>query len=330
MNPRSIDWLRYLVTIGARHDADGWRWKIDPALRFGGFGPWRPEWSLMRLPGLGVPLLAHPRARARADGLGHPARGRRAVAPPGARLVLEGVGHFVHIEHPAPGRRPRPRLPWHARPGVTPSCATTGSSSRCTSCAAGRAPVLHARARRALARRARPDRRVAGSGGGTRLHRPRPFDHPGGEAATLPRSSWPMPTTRSPHVGQATVLGRAPAPTSPSWSRAPPRASAARCCSTVPGWRAGPRRARRSSPRRGRAPEGARPNRSRSPSSARRAPSRLRLRLRAPGHPSVRKLEIVFTVVAGNRPPWLAAVVAEPGVIECPLPEALALFASGH
>jgi pimeloyl-ACP methyl ester carboxylesterase len=59
MNPRlSTDWLRYLVTVGARRDEDGWRWKIDPTMRFGGFGPWRPEWSMMRLPGVGVPVLA--------------------------------------------------------------------------------------------------------------------------------------------------------------------------------------------------------------------------------------------------------------------------------
>ena len=32
MNPRlERDWLRYLVTVGGRHDADGWRWKIDAA-----------------------------------------------------------------------------------------------------------------------------------------------------------------------------------------------------------------------------------------------------------------------------------------------------------
>ena len=52
MNPRlSHEWLRYLVSVGARHDDDGWRWKIDPALRLGGFGPWRPEWAMARLPG---------------------------------------------------------------------------------------------------------------------------------------------------------------------------------------------------------------------------------------------------------------------------------------
>ena len=59
MNPRlSPEWLRYLVTVGGFERDDGWRWKIDPALRMGGFGPWRPEWSLRKLPGLQMPILA--------------------------------------------------------------------------------------------------------------------------------------------------------------------------------------------------------------------------------------------------------------------------------
>ena len=68
MNPRlTMEWLRYLVPIGAqRADGDGdgdgdgadlWRWKLDPILRFGGFGPWRPEWSMLRMPGLAMPVL---------------------------------------------------------------------------------------------------------------------------------------------------------------------------------------------------------------------------------------------------------------------------------
>ena len=44
MNPRlSFEWLCHLVTVGAFEREDGWRWKIDPSMRFGGFGPWRPE-----------------------------------------------------------------------------------------------------------------------------------------------------------------------------------------------------------------------------------------------------------------------------------------------
>lgn len=39
-------------------------------------------------------------------------------------------------------------------------------------------------------------------------------------------------------------------------------------------------------------------------------------------------LDAALAVVGVNRPPWLAAVIQEPGVIECPLAEALELFAS--
>ena len=37
-------------------------------------------------------------------------------------------------------------------------------------------------------------------------------------------------------------------------------------------------------------------------------------------------LDTAIAVVGVNRPPWLEAVVAEPGVIECSLDRALALF----
>jgi pimeloyl-ACP methyl ester carboxylesterase len=39
-------------------------------------------------------------------------------------------------------------------------------------------------------------------------------------------------------------------------------------------------------------------------------------------------LETAIAVCGVNRPPWLEAVAAEPGVIECALPEALQLFAA--
>ena len=102
MNPRlSHEWLCYLVTIGARHDADGWRWKIDPTLRFGGFGPWRPEWSMMRLPDIGVPVLAMLGTEMDPMGWGTHPDDVRSHLPEGGRLVIvEGVGHFLHIEQP--------------------------------------------------------------------------------------------------------------------------------------------------------------------------------------------------------------------------------------
>jgi pimeloyl-ACP methyl ester carboxylesterase len=102
MNPRlSTDWLRYLVSVGARRDPDGWRWKIDPVLRFGGFGPRRPEWSMLRLPGLGVPFLGVLGLEPEVMGWGTRPVDVIPHLPPGGRLeALEGVGHFVHIEQP--------------------------------------------------------------------------------------------------------------------------------------------------------------------------------------------------------------------------------------
>ena len=38
-------------------------------------------------------------------------------------------------------------------------------------------------------------------------------------------------------------------------------------------------------------------------------------------------LDTAIAVVGVNRPPWLEGVVAEPGVVECTLDEALRLFA---
>jgi pimeloyl-ACP methyl ester carboxylesterase len=102
MNPRlSLAWLRYLVSIGARRDADGWRWKIDPSLRLGGFGPWRPEWSMERLPGLPMPLLAILGLELEVMGWGTLPEDVHRYLPAGARFeVMDGIGHFLHIEQP--------------------------------------------------------------------------------------------------------------------------------------------------------------------------------------------------------------------------------------
>jgi pimeloyl-ACP methyl ester carboxylesterase len=102
MNPRlSIEWLEYLVTVGARHDADGWRWKLDPTMRFGGFGPWRPEWSALRMASLPIPFLGLLGTIDEPMGWGARARDILPWIPAGGRLeVLEDVGHFIHIEAP--------------------------------------------------------------------------------------------------------------------------------------------------------------------------------------------------------------------------------------
>jgi pimeloyl-ACP methyl ester carboxylesterase len=103
MNPRlSHEWLRYLVTVGGFESDDGWRWKIDPTMRFGGFGPWRPEWALMRLPGLAMPFLGVLVSEVEEMGWGTFPHHVEPYLPVGGRLdFLEGVGHFAHIEDPA-------------------------------------------------------------------------------------------------------------------------------------------------------------------------------------------------------------------------------------
>jgi pimeloyl-ACP methyl ester carboxylesterase len=102
MNPRlDAAWLRYLVTVGAIERPDGWRWKLDPSMRFGGFGPWRPEWTLLRLPGLPMPFLGVLGRELEEMGWGTLPHHVQPYLPPGGRCeVLDDVGHFVHIEQP--------------------------------------------------------------------------------------------------------------------------------------------------------------------------------------------------------------------------------------
>jgi pimeloyl-ACP methyl ester carboxylesterase len=102
MNPRlSLAWLRYLVTVGARRDPDGWRWKIDPALRMGGIGPWRQKWALERLASLPVPMLGILATVREELGWQITPASIEPWLPGDARIVaFPDTGHFVHIERP--------------------------------------------------------------------------------------------------------------------------------------------------------------------------------------------------------------------------------------
>jgi pimeloyl-ACP methyl ester carboxylesterase len=102
MNPRlSIEWLRHLVSVGAREDPDGWRWKIDASMRFGGFGPWRPEWTITKLPGLPMPFFGILGGTMEEMGWGTVPSQVFPYLPMGGRCeILDDVGHFVHIERP--------------------------------------------------------------------------------------------------------------------------------------------------------------------------------------------------------------------------------------
>ena len=102
MNPRlSHEWLCFLVTRGARKDADGWRWKIDPALRMGGFGPWRPDWALKQLPSLAMPFLGILATESETMGWDTRPQDIEPYLPERSRvLAVPECGHFIHIERP--------------------------------------------------------------------------------------------------------------------------------------------------------------------------------------------------------------------------------------
>ena len=74
-------------------------------MRMGGFGPWRPEWAMARLPGLGMPLLAvlglEPEAWV---GAPSPTTSSPTCPPARGSWRSEDTGHFVHIEQPRAGR----------------------------------------------------------------------------------------------------------------------------------------------------------------------------------------------------------------------------------
>jgi pimeloyl-ACP methyl ester carboxylesterase len=146
MNPRlSPAWLRHLVSVGGRQDEDGWRWKIDPTMVMGGFGPWRPEGTIMRLPGLPMPFLAVLGGQIEEMGWGTEPEKVRPFLPPGGRLeILPDVGHFVHVERPAvvadlvldhigtDPSRPRPRRRVRRKPAaaLAPAAAPATTEDR--------------------------------------------------------------------------------------------------------------------------------------------------------------------------------------------------------
>jgi pimeloyl-ACP methyl ester carboxylesterase len=102
MNPRlSHEWLCYLVTQGAQRDESGWRWKIDPMLRPGGFGPFRSRWMADRLPGFPIPMLALFGTVQERMGWDVTPDDLAPYFPPSTQMeIMHDTGHFIHIERP--------------------------------------------------------------------------------------------------------------------------------------------------------------------------------------------------------------------------------------
>lgn len=102
MNPRlTHEWLCYLVTQGAQPSDDGWRWKLDPAIRPGGFGSMRSRWMTDRLPGFPIPLIALFSTIDEPMGWDCKLEDIQPYLPPTAQAIaMADTGHFVHIERP--------------------------------------------------------------------------------------------------------------------------------------------------------------------------------------------------------------------------------------
>jgi pimeloyl-ACP methyl ester carboxylesterase len=103
-NPMLEDpWLSYFVFHGAREDADGWRWKSDPHIAGGSFGPFKPEWIAPGWQRLRAPLLAMIGSLPDSWGplpkelLDHRLENVEHLD----RATVEGAGHFIHMQQPA-------------------------------------------------------------------------------------------------------------------------------------------------------------------------------------------------------------------------------------
>lgn len=102
LNPRqSHEWLCYLVSKGAYEQDDGWRWKLDPVIRPGGFGVMRSRWMTDRLPGFPVPLLALFSTIDEPMGWDCKLADLIDYLPASAQAIaMADTGHFIHIERP--------------------------------------------------------------------------------------------------------------------------------------------------------------------------------------------------------------------------------------
>ncbi len=100
-------WLRYFVFHGARQDEDGWRWKSDPQIAAGGFGPFKSEWIAPGWRRLRAPLLAL--IGSEPDTWGPLPEsilaGRLENVKHLQRATVQGCGHFIHMQRPAAAAR---------------------------------------------------------------------------------------------------------------------------------------------------------------------------------------------------------------------------------
>ena len=100
--PRLVgSWLDHFVRIGAKRCDRGYVWRADPMV-LGGAGPWKIDWVAHQWPELRVPMLAVIGSEEDTWGpLPESIIGPRlARIPVLERAMIEGAGHFVHMEQP--------------------------------------------------------------------------------------------------------------------------------------------------------------------------------------------------------------------------------------
>ncbi len=96
-----MSWMQYLVSVGARHDPDGWRWKGDPAMSQLLSNPVRLDWPLAGCNQLRIPVLAVLGLVREMLHLGATVESAAPFLPVRAEVnTFADSGHFVHIEHP--------------------------------------------------------------------------------------------------------------------------------------------------------------------------------------------------------------------------------------
>ena len=246
-------------------------------MRFGGFGPWRPEWSMMRMPGLAMPVLGVLGLISESMGWGTQPEDVAHFLPPGGTLVpLEDSGHFVHIEHPR--RVADLVLDFLGSPPTSASWGAVGPGTPAPAAAPAvttTAPIIrlrHARAELALhelrAKAGRPLLLLHGlAERSPAVLPPHLSEWPGpvfaldfvghgastirGGGATPPRCCWPTPTPRCVTSARRRCSGAASARTSRCCSpaRGPTRCVARSCSTGRESSAAAPGRAPRWSPR---------------------------------------------------------------------------------